>query len=254
MVADLGAVTLSKHLPSYVKFHLTSCQFAFHYGFASETRAHVFMRNACERLHIGGHFVLTTVDADVLVNRVRETYQQNGTFSCGNSKYNVVFKTLEDNFDEVMWGQQYTFHLEDAIDDVDEYLVYPGQLKALAEQHGMKLVLHLNFLDFFNAERSNNQHAVKLLGKFKVWDYHRKDWNMDKEDWEIAQVYCCYAFEKVKNVDYGDGSSSSSSSTSSSSSGSFGGSEDTQFKLWKIDLSTYPTEDEIELLEPDIDA
>ena len=50
-----------------MQFDLTSCQFAFHYGFESAEKADLMMRNATENIKPGGYFVLTIPDANDIV-------------------------------------------------------------------------------------------------------------------------------------------------------------------------------------------
>ena len=48
-------------------FHVSSCQFAVHYGFESEAQAHRLLDNACQHVRPGGVFIGTTPDADCLL-------------------------------------------------------------------------------------------------------------------------------------------------------------------------------------------
>ena len=50
-----------------VKFDLTSCQFSFHYSFESFHQADMMVRNACEKLRVGGYFIGTTPNANEIV-------------------------------------------------------------------------------------------------------------------------------------------------------------------------------------------
>jgi mRNA (guanine-N7-)-methyltransferase len=128
VVADCMRVRLAAAFPDLMKFDLVSCQFALHYSFESEARAHVFMRNVSERLNVGGHFVATFPDANVLVQKLRAANANNADAlagakpaAFGNSIYNVQFDALPTSFDAAQpFGVRYSFSLTDAIDDCAE--------------------------------------------------------------------------------------------------------------------------------------
>ena len=68
-------------------FDVISCQFAIHYSWSTERRARCAFRNVARLLRPGGHFIGTTVDANVLVRKLRETRG----VSFGNDVVTVAF-------------------------------------------------------------------------------------------------------------------------------------------------------------------
>ena len=50
-----------------IQFDLTSCQFSYHYSFESFEQADMMLKNACERLKVGGFFIGTTPNGYELV-------------------------------------------------------------------------------------------------------------------------------------------------------------------------------------------
>lgn len=70
-VANLFAVRLSKHLRADDMFDIVSAQFSIHYAFESERNVRVLLQNVSDRLKPGGFFVGTTVDANVLIRKMR---------------------------------------------------------------------------------------------------------------------------------------------------------------------------------------
>ena len=48
-----------KYQDKDLQFDLTSCQFSFHYSFESYAQADVMLKNACDRLKVGGFFIGT---------------------------------------------------------------------------------------------------------------------------------------------------------------------------------------------------
>lgn len=192
------------HANLNLQFDLVSCQFALHYGFETEAKARCWVRNACHRLKIGGHFIGTTTDGNVLVKRLR---QADGRVF-GNSKFKVTFDeaVAQGSFPAAQpYGLGFTFHLNDAIDDCPEYLVHFPTLVALAAEHGCKLVCKKNLHELyddckrgrpmFGAARAADvsQEAQRWLHA-KVEKDQREDW---REEWEAIHCYCLFVFEKV---------------------------------------------------------
>jgi len=75
-----------------MRFHLTSCQFVMHYAFESETQAETMVRNACSNLREGGILVGSTVNEDVLMNKLMKSKDK----SFGNDVINVTFDSKQD--------------------------------------------------------------------------------------------------------------------------------------------------------------
>lgn len=57
--ADCGRVNLTPQLGQGIAFDLVSCQFAIHYCFETEQRAHTIFENATNCLRKGGYFIGT---------------------------------------------------------------------------------------------------------------------------------------------------------------------------------------------------
>jgi mRNA (guanine-N7-)-methyltransferase len=86
IAADCFAVDLTNEGGLEKKsFDAISCQFAIHYSWSTEERARQSFRNVAKLLRPGGHFIGTTVDANVLVRKLRET----DGLSFGNSVVEV---------------------------------------------------------------------------------------------------------------------------------------------------------------------
>lgn len=121
--------------PLFGKFHVVSCQFAFHY--ACQTRegmAHV-LRGCCAALAPGGVFVATIVDSDEIKRRLTE-----GGIASG-PKYTIAFRDAAraDCADNLALGMQYHFLLDDFV-DCDEYFVPIGDLLQTAAEVGFKVL------------------------------------------------------------------------------------------------------------------
>lgn len=193
---DCFAVDLASHLPPALRFDVVSCQFALHYAFESEARARQAIRNAAARIQPGGHFVGTIPDASVLRAKLRAA---SPAAEFGNQHFRVVFDqplvgdgALEAALADHPFGRRYRFTLEDAVEDVPEYLVPKPVLVALAEAEGLTLVRWTNFVDFFGDEMARN---LELLKRMKV--LQPPDFRLTEAEWEVAYLYSVFAFQKA---------------------------------------------------------
>lgn len=56
-----------KYQDKDLQFDLASCQFSIHYAFESYEQADMMLRNACERVKVGGYFIGTTLNCYEMV-------------------------------------------------------------------------------------------------------------------------------------------------------------------------------------------
>jgi mRNA (guanine-N7-)-methyltransferase len=85
--ADCHKQRVASVLAPDVMFDFVSCQFSLHYCFENEARARMMLLNCSERLKVGGHFVGTLPDANVLVRKFRESK----TNFFGNDHFRITF-------------------------------------------------------------------------------------------------------------------------------------------------------------------
>lgn len=140
-----------------IQFDLTSCQFSFHYSFESFEQADMMLKNACERLKVGGFFIGTTPNGYELVRRLEKSED----LSFGNDVYRVTFEKKDDY---PLFGCKYDFHLEGVV-DCPEFLVFFPLLEKMAEKYNMKLLFTKTFHDFF---REKTKESTSLLYKMKA--------------------------------------------------------------------------------------
>ncbi|XP_078365373.1 mRNA cap guanine-N(7) methyltransferase-like isoform X2 [Oculina patagonica] len=217
-----------------LQFDLTSCQFSFHYSFESFEQADMMLKNACERLKVGGFFIGTTPNGYELIRRLEKSED----LSFGNDVYKVTFEKKDDY---PLFGCKYGFHLEGVV-DCPEFLVYFPLLEKMAEKYNMKLLFTKTFHDFF---REKTKDSTTLLYKMKALETypprqegdclvstaedaytHAKDFlegiqlnqdkssstskyrdhreknfkhvgTMSKAEWEAAGVYLAFVFVKI---------------------------------------------------------
>ena len=204
-------------------FDVVSCQFAVHYSWSTEERARRSFRNVAKLLRPGGHFIGTTVDANVLVRKLRAA--DGAAF--GNAIVEVrfadahrkkLFPTRDGPF-----GLRYAFTLQDAVTDCDEWLVPRKSFVALAEEYGLELVEFRNFHEFARAKLAGEDRSAfaapggtkdersfsagkKTAGKQAPAETARDTWRqsfggrapedatLSEDEWEAANLYATFAF------------------------------------------------------------
>jgi len=164
-------------------FNLVSCQFALHYAFESQQQAEQLLHNISCKLQPGGVFIGTIPSANRIVERVQVAPDR---LKFGNQFYSVQF---EEAGKFPLFGAKYTFHLEDAVESVPEFLVHFETLENLAKKVGLKLEQKSNFADFFkNATKSNLEQLTRMRSGLTS--------PISKEHWEIINLYTAFVFRK----------------------------------------------------------
>ena len=109
--------TFLDHLDKRVHFDVVSWQMSMHYLCESELTARTFLNNVSSKLVPGGFFIGTTLDANVLVKKLRtigckEDAEERYTF--GNQFYSAKF--MHRDFPRKRpFGIKYLFYLEDGV-------------------------------------------------------------------------------------------------------------------------------------------
>jgi len=229
-----------KFRDSAMQFHMTSCQFVMHYAFESESQAETMVRNACSSIREGGFLIGSTVNEDVLLNKL----QRSKDLSFGNDVINVTFDS-KDSFPD--FGCKYMFKLHDVV-DCPEFLLRKKIFVKLCEKYGMRLLEWKPFSTFFY-ENIKDRENFRLIQRMKAletfpplgryeklnsdvegdYDHARKECDrlhakypnsnpqvatISKTEWEAASIYVVYVF--VKDKSYVPNSSSSDNSEASS--------------------------------------
>ena len=202
-------------IPKYIEFDIVSCQMALHYHFSSETNLRSFLKNAVEKLSIGGMLICSTIDDNVMIKRLRDPNRlknkdinsRNNNLCFGNDFYSVKFES--NHFDiGNPYSIKYGFYLEDSIDArgldgqinyVEEYLIMFDHFVKICEEYDLYLDEKSNFIDYYNKMRKNFYYD-KLFKRFV------KGMNIENYDkqWEIIQLYQVVTFRKGKEFKYID--------------------------------------------------
>lgn len=182
---------------------IVSTQFCLHYAFETEAKARRTLLNVSKSLKIGGHFFGTIPDSEFIRYKLNKFSKDVEKPSWGNSIYKVTFENNDyqknDNEFPSPFGQMYTYWLEDAIDNVPEYVVPFETLRSLADEYGMELELQMPFNKFFVQEIPQwvNRFSPRMReglqrsdGKFGV--------EGDEKE-AAAYFYTVFAFRKVKD-------------------------------------------------------
>ncbi|CUS21302.1 LAQU0S02e10616g1_1 [Lachancea quebecensis] len=181
---------------------VVSAQFCLHYAFESEEKARRTLLNVTKSLRIGGYFMGTIPDSEFIRYKLNKIPKEVEKPSWGNAIYKVTFENsdYQNNNNEFTspFGQMYTYWLEDAIDNVPEYVIPFETLRSLADEYGLELELQMPFNAFFVQE------IPKWINKFspKMQEgLQRSDgkYGVEGDEKEAASYfYTVFAFKKVK--------------------------------------------------------
>lgn len=182
---------------------VVSAQFCLHYAFETEEKARRTMINVTKSLRIGGYFFGTIPDSEFIRYKLNKISEDVEKPSWGNSIYKLTFENNEyrknDNEFPSPYGQIYTYWLEDAIDNVPEYVVPFETLRSLADEYGLELELQMPFNKFFVQE------IPKWMDRFspKMREgLQRSDGRFGVEGAEkeaASYFYTVFAFRKVRD-------------------------------------------------------
>ncbi|TFK89266.1 hypothetical protein K466DRAFT_645030 [Polyporus arcularius HHB13444] len=191
---DCYTHVLSDALPPHLlstPFDVVSLQFCMHYAFESEAKARTMLRNVATWLRPSGVFIGTIPDAQQLMDHLDAVPKDAKELSWGNSVYKIRF---EDRENRPMFGHRYWFYLQDAVDDVPEYVVHWDNFVRMASEYGLELVYKKEFHQIFE-EHAEHPEFAPLLERMRVVDSNGES-HMDEDQWEAANVYVGFAFEK----------------------------------------------------------
>ncbi|KAF7295089.1 mRNA cap guanine-N7 methyltransferase [Mycena indigotica] len=172
-------------------FDVVSLQFCMHYAFESIQKARCMLDNVSKWLRVGGVFVGTIPNAEQLLHNLDEIPPDSDDLSFGNSVYKIRF---EDRVNKPVFGHKYWFYLQDAVENVPEYVVRWDNFVQLAAEYGLHPVYKEEFHDIFS-EHQDHPEFGPLMVRMKVVDANGES-SMDEAQWEAANIYIAFAFEK----------------------------------------------------------
>ncbi|KAK2596665.1 mRNA cap guanine-N7 methyltransferase [Conoideocrella luteorostrata] len=213
-------------------FDVVTMMFSMHYAFESEKNARTMLRNVAGALKKGGRFIGCIPNSDVLSEKVcrfnekaaakraeKEQKEKDGaaappeaepedgeleegeeepTAEWGNSIYRVRFpgKTPEDGVFRPAFGWKYNFFLDEAVEEVPEYVVPWEAFRALADDFNLELQFHRTFNEIWEAEKDDPE-LGPLSERMGVRERGGGPLLVSDEEMEAASFYIGFCFYKV---------------------------------------------------------
>ncbi|KAI0530204.1 mRNA capping enzyme-domain-containing protein [Xylaria digitata] len=202
-------------------FDIVSMMFCMHYAFETEEKARMMLQNVSSALKKGGRFIGCIPNSDVISDRVakfnertaekedvveegkpssedKEEGEAEETAEWGNELYRVRFpgKTPEDGIFRPPFGWKYNFFLDEAVEEVPEYVVPWEAFRAIAEDYNLELQYHQSFKDIWESEKDD--HILGPLSeRMGVRGRGRGSLLVSPEEMEVANFYVAFCFYKV---------------------------------------------------------
>lgn len=194
-------------------FDVVTMMFCMHYAFESESRCRTMLRNVAGSLKKGGRFIGTIPSSDIISARVQGKHLdeeakkeldkgEHGVREWGNGIYRVRFaeEPPRSGTFRPPWGWRYSFFLEEAVEEVPEYVVPWEAFRAIAEDYNLELVYKKPFHDIWKEEKDDRDLKV-LSERMGVTDRDGK-FLLGDEEWEGCGMLftSCVLYERKANM------------------------------------------------------
>ncbi|KAH6648000.1 mRNA capping enzyme-domain-containing protein [Truncatella angustata] len=203
-------------------FDIVSMMFCMHYAFETEAKARQMLKNVSGALKKGGRLIGCIPNSDIIGEKVtqfnermaakkaeaadgeappsddHEEGEAEQTAEWGNKYYRVRFpgKTPEDGIFRPPFGWKYNFFLDEAVEEVPEYVVPWEAFRALAEDYNLELQWHESFKDIWEKEKDDRT-LGPLSERMGVRERGGGDLLVSPEEMEVANFYVAFCFYKV---------------------------------------------------------
>jgi mRNA (guanine-N7-)-methyltransferase len=215
-------------------FDVVSMMFCMHYAFESEEKAKIMLKNVASVLKKGGKFLGVIPNSDVLSAKVEEYHKSklSGSagpdddddawdpeksldvkdeekkpepepadeepLSWGNSIYKVQFpgQTPKDGIFRPPYGWKYFYFLEEAVEEVPEFVVPWEAFRGLAEDFNLELEFRMSFRDFWQTFK-NDPTLAPLSERMGVRDRNTGQLLVTDEEMDAASFYHAFCLYKV---------------------------------------------------------
>jgi mRNA (guanine-N7-)-methyltransferase len=173
-----------------------------HYAFESDAKVRCMLENVTRWLRPGGVFVGTIPNAEQLLTRLDQIPANAPDLSFGNSVYSIKFESREPR---PLYGHRYSFFLQDAVEDIPEYVVHWNafvqcvhtrshnvsithltQISRLAANYNLYPLYKKEFHELFE-EFHEHPEFKPLLQRMNVVDANGES-EMDDDQWEAAST------------------------------------------------------------------
>ncbi|EAU88166.2 mRNA capping methyltransferase [Coprinopsis cinerea okayama7 len=172
-------------------FDVVSMQFCMHYAFETVQKARCMLENVSRYLRSGGVFIGTIPNSDLLYAHLDAIPPDAEELSFGNSVYKIRFEQRDSR---PTFGHKYWFFLQDAVENVPEYVVPWDDFVELAAEYDLYPTCKEEFHQVF-AQNQDIPEFKNLMVRMKVVDANGES-SMDEDQWEAANIYIAFAFEK----------------------------------------------------------
>tara|TARA_B110000114_G_scaffold35751_1_gene37173 strand:+ start:1464 stop:5066 length:3603 start_codon:yes stop_codon:yes gene_type:complete len=203
----LGKVVSKMYGKMKEGFHVSSCQFAFHYFFQNHTVLRGFMTNLAECTKIGGYFIGTTYDGKKVFQDLKSKQSlklKEGERRVWEIRKHYTNETFDD--DSSCLGYRISVYQDSINQEISEYLVNFNYLKRVMEDYGFvpltESELHEiglkksvgSFQDMFNEMIHEISSASNRNNKYK------KAQEMSKLHKTISFYNNYFVFKKIRSV------------------------------------------------------
>lgn len=177
-------------------FDVVTMMFCMHYAFENEEKCRIMMKNVAGALKKGGRFIGTIPSSDVISARVSgqdkrdtlpEDEPEHGVQEWGNSIYRIRFADPPPRSGKFRpsWGWKYNFFLEEAVEEVPEYVVPFEAFRGIAEDYGLTLEYKKHFHDVWREEKDDPE-LRSLSERMGVRNRQTGEMVMGDEEWEAC--------------------------------------------------------------------
>ncbi|KAH8427705.1 mRNA (guanine-N7)-methyltransferase [Aspergillus melleus] len=201
-------------------FDVVASMFAIHYAFESEEKARQMLRNVAGSLRKGGRFLGVCPNSDIISAQVaafnakkkeREAaskkeqaepedgeVEEEAKVEWGNSIYRVRFpgETPEDGVFRPPFGWRYSYFMQEAVEEIPEYVVPWEAFRALTEDYNLELQYRKPFMEVWRDEKDDAE-LGPLSERMGVRDRSTGELLMTEEEKEAASFYHAFCFYKV---------------------------------------------------------
>jgi hypothetical protein len=191
-------------------FHVSSCQFAFHYFFENKTTFHEFMTNLAECTRLQGHFVATCYDGKTVFNLLNSRKKDESYTVMSNHRKILEITKLYDETgfpdDDMSIGYPINVYQESINQVIQEYLVNFDYVVRIMEDYGFILVSRneANKMGLPDSTGMFSELFAFMENEIKQNPKHAEDYgkaaNMTEEEKKISFLNRYFVFKKVRNV------------------------------------------------------
>lgn len=165
------------------KYDVISCQLAIHYAFGTERTIKGFLHNVSQTMPMEGSFIVTTLDSDKIIQRIREGQIMGNDVKVSRGRYYVIeagINTLKAIEGRVEAGVEYIFTQFPDSDNprtTTEFLVDKTYFERLCKEQGMEIVRRRNFTEYMGSDFTKE---------------------LEEDELKLIELYCSYEILKVR--------------------------------------------------------